>query len=98
MVTATPIKEIISLGLTYSFRGFVYSLHVWTHGSMQAAMVLEKELRVLILHQAERERHWAWLELLKPPKHTPVTQTSSNKTTPPNPCQVVPLPSDPAFK
>ena len=45
MARATLIKESISLGLAYSFRGLVH----YHHGSMQADMVLEKELRVLHL-------------------------------------------------
>ena len=39
---ATHINKNISLGLAYSFRGLVH----YRHGSMQADMVLEKELRV----------------------------------------------------
>jgi hypothetical protein len=35
--------------LAYSFRGIVYYHHGRKHGSMQADMVLEKELRVLHL-------------------------------------------------
>ena len=35
--------------LAYSFRGSVYYHHGRKHGSMQADMVLEKELRVLHL-------------------------------------------------
>ena len=42
-------KNNISLGLAYSFRGSVYYHHGGKHGSMQADMVLEKELRVLHL-------------------------------------------------
>lgn len=70
MVTATLIKESIYLRLASSFRGSVHSRHVWKHGTMRADMVLEKELRVLHLQQAERESQWARLELLKPPKPT----------------------------
>jgi hypothetical protein len=49
MTIATLIKESISLGLTYSFKGSVLYHHGGKHGSMQADMVLEKELRVLHL-------------------------------------------------
>jgi hypothetical protein len=37
------------MGLAYSFRGSVHYYHGWKHGSVQAGMVLEKELRVLYL-------------------------------------------------
>ena len=43
MTTAALTKENISLGLAYSFRALVQSLH----DGIQADMVLEKELRVL---------------------------------------------------
>jgi hypothetical protein len=36
-------------GVVYSFRGLVHYHHGRKHGSMQADMVLEKELRVLHL-------------------------------------------------
>ena len=35
--------------LAYSFRGLIYYHHGEKHGSVQADMVLEKELRVLYL-------------------------------------------------
>jgi hypothetical protein len=41
---ATLVKENIQLGLAYSL---VYYLHGGKHGSIQADMVLEKELRTL---------------------------------------------------
>ena len=41
MTTATIIKENISLGLAYSFRGLVCYHQGEMHGSMQADMVLE---------------------------------------------------------
>ena len=48
MTTATLIKENIALErLTYSFRGLVHYHHGRKHGSMQANIVLERELRVL---------------------------------------------------
>ena len=49
MTTATLIKEDIPLGLAYSFRGLVHYLYGRKHGSLQADIVLEKELRVLHL-------------------------------------------------
>jgi hypothetical protein len=48
---ATHINKNISLGLAYSFRGLVH----YRHGSMQADMVLEKELRVLHLDLQEQK-------------------------------------------
>jgi hypothetical protein len=47
MAKATVIKENISLELVYNFKGSVHYLHGRKHGSIQADMVLEKELRVL---------------------------------------------------
>jgi len=49
MTKATLIKANISLGLAYGFRGSVHYHHGEKHGSVQADMVLEKELRVLHL-------------------------------------------------
>jgi hypothetical protein len=49
MTKATPIKESISLGLTVSVYGSVHYHHGRKHGSMQADMVQEKELRVLYI-------------------------------------------------
>jgi hypothetical protein len=40
-------KENIYLGLAYSFRGLVHYHHGRKHGTVQADMVLEKQLRVL---------------------------------------------------
>ena len=45
MTTANPIKENISLGLAYNFRGVVYYLR----DSMLSDAVLKKEMRVLHL-------------------------------------------------
>ena len=42
MATAALIKENISLGLTYSFRGSVHYHHGGKHGGMQADVVLER--------------------------------------------------------
>jgi hypothetical protein len=50
MTQETLIKENISLGLAYNLRDLVHYHCDWKHGSMQADMVLEKELRVLHLH------------------------------------------------
>ena len=52
------------MGLAYSFRGLVHYHHGGKHGSIEADMVLEKELRVLHLDlKAARRRldlilHW----------------------------------------
>ena len=45
--------------MAYSFRGLVPYHHGWKHGSIQADMLLEKELRVLHLdlQAAERDHH-----------------------------------------
>ena len=45
MPIVSLIKDIILLWLAYNFRGLVH----YTHGSVKADMVLEKELRVLHL-------------------------------------------------
>ena len=42
MIKATLIKENISLGLAYSFRGLVHYHHGEKHDSSEADMVLEK--------------------------------------------------------
>ena len=50
-------KGNISLGLAYRFRGSVHYHHGGKHGSIQADMMLEKELRVVHLDwQTEKER------------------------------------------
>ena len=60
MTKATLIKENISLGLAYSFRGSVHYHHGGKHGRGQIGMVQE-ELRVLHLHlKVARRRHTAW--------------------------------------
>jgi hypothetical protein len=43
------------LGLAYNFRGSVDYCHDRKHGSMQADMVLEEELRALHLDPQEQE-------------------------------------------
>ena len=56
MTMATLIKENISLGMAYSYRDSVHC-NGRKHGSIQADMVLEKELRVLHLDsKAARKR------------------------------------------
>jgi hypothetical protein len=76
MTKATRIKENISLGLAYSFRGSVHFHHGGKHGSIQVDKVVEKELRVFYLDsKAARKRlssagsqegnslpHWGELE------------------------------------
>jgi hypothetical protein len=56
----TSHKE--KLGLAYSFRSLVHYCCSGKHGSMQAKVVLEKELRVLHLDPqaagGECEPHW----------------------------------------
>jgi hypothetical protein len=44
MTTAILIKEMIKLGLVYSFRSLVHYHHGKEQGSMQADMVLERKL------------------------------------------------------
>jgi hypothetical protein len=47
MCLAILIKENTSLGVAYRFRGLVHYTHGKKYGSIQADMMLEKELRVL---------------------------------------------------
>jgi hypothetical protein len=47
-VTKTTLIKDISLGLAYRFRGSVHYHYGGKHGSIQAGMVLEKELRVVL--------------------------------------------------
>jgi hypothetical protein len=57
MTKAALIKDNISLGLAYRFRGSVPYHHGGKDGSIQTDMVLEKELRVLHLDwKAARRR------------------------------------------
>ena len=49
MNMATLVKDNVSLGLAYSFRGSVHYHRGGKHGSIQTDTVLEKELRVLNL-------------------------------------------------
>ena len=56
MAVTTLTKANISLGLTYSFRDSVHYCHgLGGAFSLQADMVLEKELRDLQLNQQEQE-------------------------------------------
>ena len=58
MTKATLIKENISLGLAYSFRGLmVHYHHSGKHGSMQADMVL-KAPRAIHLDSKIIEGDW----------------------------------------
>ena len=57
MTMTVPIKQNISLWLAYSFRGLVHYHHGGKHGSVQADMMLEKELRVLYLDPQAAEVH-----------------------------------------
>ena len=52
-----PLLTTISLiiGVGFQFKGIVYCHHGGKHGSMQAGMLLEKELRVLRLDPQARE-------------------------------------------
>ena len=56
MTKATLIKGNISLGLAYRFRGSVHYHHNRKPGSLQADMMLEKELRVLHLDSKATRR------------------------------------------
>jgi hypothetical protein len=55
---------------------------------MQAGELIESYILI-----SKQRGDQAWLELLKP-QSTPYRHTSSNKVTPPNPSQIVPLPDD----
>jgi hypothetical protein len=48
MTKATLRRDMIYLGLAFSFRGSVHHHHCRKHGSVQVDMVLEKELNILI--------------------------------------------------
>ena len=56
MTKAIVIKEIISLGLAYGFRGSVHCHHGGKHGSMQADMVLEEPRALHLDLKADRRR------------------------------------------
>ena len=62
MTKATLIKNIL-LGLTYRFRGSVHYHQGRKHGSTQAGMVLERELRVLYLDLKAARRRLAFRQL-----------------------------------
>ena len=67
MTTATLLKDNIEFGLAYTFRGLIHYRHGGNHGTMQADMLLEKELRVLHLDRqaAGRESKPLGLALCK---------------------------------
>ena len=73
----TLIKANIYMGLPYRIRGLVHYQQGREHVSKQADMVLEKELRVLHpdAQVVERERHWTWIEPLKPKSPLPLSPT-----------------------
>jgi hypothetical protein len=84
-------RKHFELGLHYSFRGSAHYRHSGKHGSTQADMVLEKELKVRHLGSArssgETETHWAWLEVLRhqnpPPMDAlPLTKPHPTQTRP----------------
>ena len=56
MTKTTFIRDNISLGLAYRFRGLVHYHYDRKHGSIQADMVLEKELRFLHLDPTAASR------------------------------------------
>ena len=60
MTKATLIKENISLGLAYSFRGSVHYDLCRMHGRIQANVVLEKQ-RVLHLDLKAAKGDWLTL-------------------------------------
>ena len=89
---ATLMKENISLGLAYRFRGLVHYCYGRKHGSTQVDMVLERSQEFyiwIIWWQEERNTgHLAWTsETSKPAPSDTFTQQNhiySNKATPPN--------------
>jgi hypothetical protein len=66
------LRESISFRFADSFIGLVHCHHGGRSGSIQANMMLKKQPEFLYLdtQAAERERHWAWLRLLKASKPT----------------------------
>ena len=58
MTKATLIKDNISLGMVYSFRGLVHYHHSKKHGSMKAGIVMVKEMRVPHLDSRAMGRNW----------------------------------------
>lgn len=72
MITTALIKENISLGLAYRFRGLV-CYEDRKHGSIQASMVLE-ELRVLHLVQKTNRRRLLSFRQLRGGSQTPPLQ------------------------
>jgi hypothetical protein len=91
---ATLIKDNISLGLVYRFRGSVHYHYGRKYGSIQAGMTLEK-LRVLPLvpKAARRRLVLMWLGGESPPK------PHSDTLPPTRPhLLIVPLPGPSIFK
>lgn len=66
----------------------------WCHGGRQ---VMDKQLEISKSRSRDKEWHQAWFEHLKTKVYSQLN-TSSNKTTLPNPCHVEPLRNDQAFK
>ena len=77
MTVATLIKENISSGLSYNFRGLDHYHYGGKDGSVQAGILLEKELRVPHPHLKAAGKKIETYFFLK-------GHTHSNKTTPPN--------------
>ena len=53
------------------FRGLVHYHHGGRHGSVQAGMALETELRVPQAAEGDRVPHWTWLEHRRPQSPPP---------------------------
>jgi hypothetical protein len=87
MTRATLIKENISLGMAYRFRGLVHYHHGTKHGSIHTDMELD-ELRALRLYLKAAEGDCVPHQVSKPtPTVTHILQqghTYSNKATSPN--------------
>ena len=58
MTKTSIIKATVYLRLPYRFRGLVHYYHSRKNSSIQADMVLEKELRVLHLYLKATSRDW----------------------------------------
>jgi hypothetical protein len=56
MTKATLMEDNISLGLAYRFRGLVHYHQGKKHGSVQADMVVKKDLRLLYLETKAAKR------------------------------------------
>lgn len=85
----TKHQDLLVVSVGWSMIIIAGSIQAWCWSSRW-------ELYVLI-HRQQRDRNWAWCGHLKP--QSPFTvYTSSNKDTPPNPSQTVPLIGHQAFK